>query len=274
MIYNTIMVQLDIDAPATPRLNFAWDLACRLEADLIAFAAAEPFLAMPTDGDGNAFTEAMRNQVEEIEERLKALKSQFDDLTQDSNRTTWRGTVGDPTRLLALYARAADLLVVGPAGNSAKSRLRTIDPGELILSAGRPVLFATDGYRPMTAENILVAWKDSREARRAVVDSMPFLIGARQVLVASIEEDDRAATRESAADVLRFLMKHGVKARSQIMEVGHADPAEALLQTSVEIGADLIVAGGYGHSRLREWAFGGVTRSLMQDSSINRLITN
>lgn len=274
MIYNTIMVQLDIDAPATPRLNFAWELAEHLEADLIAFAAAEPFLMRPADGDGSISAEAMRSQIEQIEERLEALKSEFLDVTQDSNRASWRGTVGEPTRFLALYARAADLLVAGPAGHSPKDRLRTIDPGELILSAGRPILFASDSYRPLTAENILVAWKDSREARRAVIDSMPFLTGARQVLVASIEEGDRTQTRESAADVVRFLMKHGVKARSQILEVGGADTADALLQASVETGADLIVSGGYGHSRLREWAFGGVTRSLLQDSSINRLIAN
>ncbi|RUM95977.1 universal stress protein [Pseudaminobacter arsenicus] len=274
MIYNTIMVQLDIDAPATPRLTFAWELAQNLEADLIAFAAAEPFLVRPADGDGSISAEATRSQVEQIEERLKALKSEFHDLTQDSNRASWRGTVGEPTRFLALNARAADLLVVGPVGHSPKDRLRTIDPGELILSAGRPVLFASDGYRPLTAENVLVAWKDSREARRAVIDAMPFLANARQVLVASIEESDRAQTRESAADVVRFLMKHGVKARSQMLEAGGADFAEALLQATVETGADLIVSGGYGHSRLREWAFGGVTRSLLQDSSINRLIAN
>lgn len=264
MIYHTIMVQLDIDAPATPRLAFAWNLARDFEAEMIAFAAAAPVVTTPAD------VETMRSQ---IEERLQALRAEFDDLTQDSNRASWRGAVGDPTRFLGLYARAADLLVVGPA-NSGKSRLRTIDPGELILSAGRPVLFASDSYRPMTAENILVAWKDTREARRAVVDSMPFLTGARNVLVASAEEHELTKTRESSADVVRFLMKHGVKARSQILDAGHASIAEALLQASVEIGADLIVSGGYAHNRLHEWAFGGVTRSLLQDNSINRLITH
>ena len=114
MIYRTIMVQLDIDAPATPRLTFAWDLARRFEADLIAFSAADQHLVVPSE----ILTALSRREwraahVEAIEDRLSVLKSEFDNLTQDSNRASWRGMVGDPTRFLALHARAADLIVVG-----------------------------------------------------------------------------------------------------------------------------------------------------------------
>ena len=273
MIYNTILVHLDIDAPATPRLTFAWDLARRFEADLIAFSAAEPRLLVPGNVDGTATIDAVERQVADIEERLAARESEFNELLQNSKRASWRGVVGDPTRFFALHSRAADLLVAG-VNDSGASRLRSIDPGELILSAGRPVLFAGRDHRPMTAENVLIAWKDSREARRAVSDAMPLLTHARQVLVATIEEDDRAGARDSAADVVRFLIKHGVKARSDVIDVGHSDTTEALLQIAVEIGADLTVSGGYGHSRLREWVFGGVTRTLLKDGSMNRLISN
>ncbi|MGN6465410.1 MAG: universal stress protein [Rhizobiaceae bacterium] len=274
MTYNTIMVQFDIDAPIAPRLDFAWDIARRYEAGLIGFAAAEPFLLMPGEMDGGATGEAMRLQIEEIEDRLKALKSEFETLTRDSNRASWRGMLGNPTRFLALNARAADLIVTGTDGDEARSRLRTVDPGELILSAGRPILFASKDQRPMTAESILVAWKDTRESRRAVVDAMPFLVAARHVLVATIVEDDRVAARDSVADVVRFLMKHGVKARSEVLDADKMDASEALLTAANQTGADLVVAGGYGHSRLREWAFGGVTRTLIEESSTNRLLAN
>jgi nucleotide-binding universal stress UspA family protein len=92
--------------------------------------------------------------------------------------------------------------------------------------------------------------------------------------VATIVEDDRVSARDSVAAVVRFLMKHGVKARSEVLDADKMDAAEALLTASIEIGADLVIAGGYGHSRLREWAFGGVTRSLIEDSSTNRLLAN
>jgi nucleotide-binding universal stress UspA family protein len=274
MAYNTIMVQLDIDAPATPRLNFAWDIARRYEASLIAFAAAEAFLLIPGDMDGGATGEAMRLQIEDIEDRLKGLKAEFEAFTRNSSKASWRGMVGEPTRLLALNARAAELIVTGSDDKEARSRLRTIDPGELILSAGRPILFASKDHRPMTAENVFVAWKDTREARRAVVDALPFLVSARHVLVATIAEDERVSARDSVADVVRFLMKHGVKARSEVLDADKMDAAEALLTTATETDAELVVAGGYGHSRLREWAFGGVTRSLLDDSSMNRLLAS
>jgi len=273
MIYNTIMAQLDIDMPAAPRLTFAWNLAQRFESDLIAFCAAEPHLLLPGDVDGTPSTNAVEQQVTDIEERLEALKSEFDNLVQDNNRASWRGIVGDPTRYLALHARSADLLIAG-SGNSGVGRLRTVDPGELILSAGRPVLFSADGQRPVKGESILVAWKDTREARRAIVDAMPFLTDARQVVVATIEEDDRAGARDSAVDVVRFLMKHGVKARSEVMDVGRGYASEALAEIATEVGADLMVSGGYGHNRLREWIFGGVTRSLLKDASTNRFMSN
>jgi nucleotide-binding universal stress UspA family protein len=268
------VVQLDIDAPATPRLNFAWDIARRYEASLIAFAAAEAFLLIPGDMDGGATGEAMRLQIEDIEDRLKGLKAEFEAFTRNSSKASWRGMVGEPTRLLALNARAADLIITGSDDMGARSRLRTIDPGELILSAGRPILFASKDHRPMTAENVFVAWKDTREARRAVVDALPFLVSARHVLVATIAEDERVSARDSVADVVRFLMKHGVKARSEVLDADKMDAAEALLTTATETGAELVVAGGYGHSRLREWAFGGVTRSLLDDSSMNRLLAS
>jgi len=274
MIYNTIMVQLDIDAPAAPRLTFAWDLARRFEARLIAFAASDPYLVIPGDLDGGAAAEAMRRQREDIGERLKALKSEFDGLTGDSERSSWRGMVGDPTRLLALNARAADLIVTGQPGSTDADRLRTIEPGELILSAGRPVLFAGEDLRPLTAENVLVAWKDTREARRAVVDALPFLLHARQVLVATVPEGDRADAQEGVADTVRFLMRHGVKARSEVLDDSSVGTTEALLRAAAENDADLIVSGGYGHSRFREWVFGGVTRSLLRDGPMHRLIAS
>jgi nucleotide-binding universal stress UspA family protein len=273
MIYNTILVQLDIDAAAAPRLTFAWNLARRFEADMIAFCAAEPHLTVPGDFDGSVSIEAMQIQCADIEERLKVLKLEFEDLVKDSNRASWRGMIGDPTKLLACHARAADLLVAG-TDNTGESRLRTVNPGELVLSAGRPVLFPNERCEPLTGENILVAWKDTREARRAVVDAMPFLVGAREVLVAAVEDDDKFAVRESVAEVVRFLMRHGVKARSKVIDASDRQAPEALLKEATDCDSDLTVSGGYGHSRLREWIFGGVTRTLLKNCSMSRLMTN
>jgi nucleotide-binding universal stress UspA family protein len=175
---------------------------------------------------------------------------------------------------LALHARAADLIVAGaPADAPSRSR-GFVDPGVLILSAGRPVLLPSDNLAPVRLECVVVAWKDTREARRAIGDAMPFLTLAQHVLVTAVDDIDPKGAGESVADVVRFLMKHGVKARSEIVEVGNSKTADALVTLASETGADLVVAGGYGHSRLREWAFGGVTRSLLGVSGLHRFFSN
>ncbi|BCH31955.1 universal stress protein [Mesorhizobium sp. L-8-10] len=275
MTITTIMVQLDVDSPATPRLSFARELAGKFEADLIAVVAVEARALVPPDENGLVTRELLRQRRREIEDRLKVLKEEFLAFSGNNERASWRTELDDPTRTLALHARAADLVVTGtPAAEAGGDFHRTIDAGALILSVGRPVLFAADDLRPLRGERILIAWKDARESRRAVADAMPFLTHAKEVTVAAIAEGDQPAVREGAADVVRFLMRHGVRASSQILEPDGAKIAEVLIAKAGEIGADVVVAGGYGHSRLLEWAFGGVTRSMLSAGSMHRLLSN
>lgn len=275
MRYRTIMVQLDVDHRAARRLQFACELALRFDAGLIGFAAAEPRLIEAGDVDGTASDDTMAREIEEIEVLLEEREKEFRTMTAGIALASWRGEIGHPTRLLALHARAADLIVTGAGTPDLMGNTRRmIKHGALILAAGRPVLLASGPMKTVKAERVVVAWKDTREARRAVSDAMPFLVGAQDVLVTTIEENDSLSGNESVADVARYLIRHGVKARSQAIGVGHADPGVALGEVAREIGADMIVSGGYGHSRLRELVFGGVTRSLLRESSLNRLISN
>ncbi len=274
MIYNTIMVQLDIDEPAAPRLQFAWALARRFEADLIAFAAADAPVVLPGSDGISVAGGVLGARIEEIEARLQALRGEFESLMGDDVRVSWRGFAANPTQTLAVEARVADLIVTGsPAIGPFADHARRIDAGGLVLAAGRPVLFASRDLAPVMARNVLVAWKDTREARRAVVDALPFLTAAAEVLVAAVEEEAGGAARSGVADVVRFLMKHGVTARSEVVRKGEAETADTLVKLAADAGSDLLVAGAYGHSRLREWAFGGVTRTLLQKSQLNRLLS-
>ncbi|KRB23134.1 MULTISPECIES: universal stress protein [Mesorhizobium] len=274
MAFKTIMVQLDVDAIAAPRIAMAWNLAQRQDADLIGFCAAEPHFALPAGTDDQAATKALWCQVEEIEGRLDCLREEFLSIVNGSNRASWRGEIGNPTRQLALNARAADLILTGsPTADLVADRHRVVDPASLILAAGRPILVASDPLASIKAESILIAWNDTREARRAVVDAMPFLITAREVVIATVDNGD-TRPRENAADVERFLTRHGVKARSEILDARRSEPAEILLQIGKDIAADLIVLGGYGHSRVLEMTFGGVTRSVLRGGSLHRFISN
>jgi nucleotide-binding universal stress UspA family protein len=121
------------------------------------------------------------------------------------------------------------------------------------------------------ARKALVAWKDGREARRAVADAVPFLSRATEVVVATVDPDGSRQSRDGVADVVAWLDRHGIKARGEILP--GRDEGARLAEFAAGLGADLVVSGAYGHSRLREWVLGGVTRSLLDDVRLNRFMS-
>lgn len=275
MIYNTIMVQFDVHGSPEPRLAFATQLARRFDANLIGFCAADVHpAALSADGvviDGTL----LEQMTEDLQTGFDRLKAAFEEATTHDDQAMWRSVFDRPTECLAINARAADLIVTArPGKDIAADPYRTVNLGKLILAAGRPVLVMADKGDPLEAKRVLVAWKDTREACRAVADAMPFLSHADDVLVVTLQDHDRAGAETSVTDVVRYLMRHDVKARSKIAGHQHQDDAETLVTMAQTMGADLIVAGAYGHSRLREWAFGGVTRSLLRDRRMNMLFSN
>ncbi|CDX21331.1 conserved hypothetical protein [Mesorhizobium sp. ORS 3324] len=269
MSYKTIVVNLAVDANPAPIVKLATELAQRFDAHLVGLAAADvpPLVAT---GEGLVYEgEVMQIQRTEIEKRLAALRDIFEKLVPGSISSEWAQHVCGPTRALGLVARSADLIVTGDGGEDV---FRAVDIGSLVLGAGRPVLVAAANAEHLLGKTVLVAWKDSREARRALSDCLPFLAKANEVVVATIEAGSGRDVRGSLADVAVFLEHHGIMARTEAIAV--AADGDRLVAFARSIHADLIVSGAYGHSRLREWVFGGVTRSLIGESGINRLLSN
>ena len=175
---------------------------------------------------------------------------------------------------LAREARAADLMLTGVARGDAFDSSRAVNTGELVLRVGRPVLVVPLAARELRLERVLVAWKDTRESRRAIVDALPLLQQARRVTLGTVaEEGDLAITRARLADVGRWLARHGVVAE-QVAAPAIGDDADALWVLAQDLGADLIVAGAYGHSRLREWVLGGVTKNLLLSKDRYSLVSH
>ncbi|UTP41160.1 universal stress protein [Phenylobacterium sp. LH3H17] len=176
----------------------------------------------------------------------------------------WRAMQSFPNAALVEVSRAADLIVVGAVARGA-SNYRTANAAEVVMGSGRPVLVVPEAGRHLRAANIVIAWKDTREARRAVADAMPFLLRAENVVVQAVCTDDDGV--ESAAfqanDVVAALRRHGVAARPGVTTARDEDVVKELYRIAGLNEADLIVAGAYGHSRLAEWAFGGVTSDLL-----------
>jgi len=274
MSYKSILVNIDIDGPVAPIVKLAIDLARRSDARLIGFCAGDTPLPTMMGPEGSTIAVEVWQQLKnDIEQRLKAVHGEFDRLAAGSVEAEWREAVGSPTRSLVPVARLADLIVTGATqGASTGDTYRVVDPGNLVLQAGRPVLVAASGVEHVLAKKAVIAWKDTREARRAVADAVPLLLAADQVVVATVDPEPDEWIRAGLEDVVAFLAKHGVKARSEV--IAAKDDVGSLSEFVASFQADLVVSGAYGHSRIREWVFGGVTRSLLDETGLNRFMSS
>ncbi|MGZ9100345.1 MAG: universal stress protein, partial [Brevundimonas sp.] len=141
---------------------------------------------------------------------------------------------------------------------------------DVLMGCGRPVLVTPPTrLRNPVGEPALIAWKDCREARLALVASIPLLRRARGVtLYAICSRDESEAADGELADIVRFLARHEIVAEPVVASRVETSAGRQILDEALARRAGLIVAGGYGHARLREWALGGVTRDLINDSTI------
>jgi nucleotide-binding universal stress UspA family protein len=266
MTIESIIVGLTSERALNP-VRVALDLAKRFGAAVTGFGARFVPSIVLAETSGAMYLAAQ----EDNERELRAMKQAFDAVVPSDRYGGWRGVIDFPERGLAAEARCADLVVV----EASKDPVGHIEIGSLILSAGRPVLVVAQGTERVAAEAVVVAWKDTREARRAVFDALPFLQRAAKVVVAVVDETGAGPDAASSRDIQDYLKRHGID--TSLIETqgrGGEDVAGKLEDVARTMDADLIVAGAYGHSRLREWAFGGVTRSLLREPKISLLTSN
>ncbi len=264
MTYATLMVHLQVGQPNGPVLLAAARLAERFGAGVFGVAACQPMQLIYSDGyiAADAFEQDRKEKDREVAAAEAAFRNAFRDR---SNALEWRSTItlAPSCAWVADQARSADLIVTGVAAADPFDPSRRVDTGELLMQAGRPVLVVPAGADAPTLDHAMVAWKDTRETRRAVLDALPLLQRvARVSVVESAAQEDMAGAQKHVADVVAWLGRHGIAADGEAVQ-RNGDDAGQLDGIARERGADLIVAGAYGHSRVREWALGGVTRSLL-----------
>jgi nucleotide-binding universal stress UspA family protein len=266
--YASLLVHVEARSTASDgRIALAVDLARRFGAMLVGMAAESP-QPPPVDVYGGvAFVgEIMEAEDEQIRSDLQAARDRFATLCPTELLSEWRSAVETPVQALAREARSADLIVIGRDLSRLREGVyRSADPGDLLMRAGRPLLVVPPGAEALRAERIVVAWKDTREASRAVWDALPLLVRAAAVHVVEVAtEDDLEAAASRVGDVAAHLRRHGVAAKAETRTRREASDADELILVAEQDAADLVVAGGYGHSRLREWVFGGVTADLLK----------
>jgi nucleotide-binding universal stress UspA family protein len=267
MEYASLIVYVDDMDSATARIELACDIADLFDAGLIGISGSVPdVLAIDPYRGGAMLGDAWTREKQEI----KRAEARFRSVAGTRrSHMAWRGAMDYPAELVAREARASDLVIMGRDSLRPAPR-HAADPGDVLMSAGRPVLVVPPELpEKQMLSHVIVAWKDSREARRAVFDSLPLLRKAEQITVVEIAEgEDEAVCRRSVDDVANFIRLHGANAASLTIAANDQSPTHQLLECARKKSAGLIVLGGYGHARVREWVFGGVTRSMLKTSPI------
>jgi nucleotide-binding universal stress UspA family protein len=233
-------------------------------------------LRLPPDPSGfGQSAQVLALQEQATQKSLAAAEATFRAVVQQAGAAEWRGAFGFPAEHVARNARAADLVVIGGKPGFDDDYL-FLDPGELVLRAGRPALVVPPNLAEFPLGSpALVAWKDTREARRALADAVPLLCKASTVSVIGVcSDDERQSEQAGLMDVAAFLRRHGANVEAVKAEPSDGDAAKTLLGLARRQDAGLLVLGAYGHSRLAEWVFGGVTRALLRDAPICCLMSH
>jgi len=275
MSYKTILVHLDPGRRCATRVEAATCLAVQHEAHLVGLYVQTPFVlpgylvqAGPEliETQRKAAAEEMARAETTFKQRLSTLSFK---------NATWRATTDFPVDAVAKQARYADLVVIGQGDLSDDSGTPMDFPPRLVLTAGRPVLILPyTGSFLTIGTHILIAWNGSREAARAVTDAIPLFRRAQKLTLMAIQPKHGGPYNISLDEIGLFLQNHGLHFERTEAPVSDIDVGNELLSRAADLSADLIVMGGYGHSRLREWVLGGATRSLLDSMTVPVLMSH
>jgi nucleotide-binding universal stress UspA family protein len=265
MTYATVMVSLALDQSNDACLEVAGQIAERFDAGIVGIAASQfspPLyftsgqLAQDVIDEGRA---AIRKRIGELEAQFhSAVKSR-------ASHVEWRSAIDFPARHIVREARCADIIVSGSDKGAFSDSLAQASPKDIVMQAGRPLFVVPDSANWLDLRSVLVAWKDTTEARRAITDALPMLRKAKAVTVTEIPEHGGWASAEARVrDVAAWLSRHGVFASELVPEQDEQRGAAVQLDgIAADLGAGVIVAGAYGHSRFRELMLGGMTQHLL-----------
>ncbi len=267
MSIAAIMVTVDFDPASKARITLAADLARRFGGLLIG-VAGWPLIKRPVEPLSD------NELAERASKELRSLGQRFQKIAEEvAVRVEWRASLDFPREVIPKEARAADLLVIGQSMLPGDA-VHSYDPGTIILAAGRPVLVVPPGIDRLDFSRVLVGWKDTREARRAIHDALPFLRLAKEVSIAVAKSPGAEDADAQIADVAKYLERHDVRVAERISTVADEDEENILLDLATQHRVNLIVAGAYGRTRLSEWIFGGVTRHILMNSPVPCLLSN
>lgn len=274
-MFKDIILPITGAAADAHALNMALDLARAYGANVRVLEMVN--LPLPVTGPWGLMPDASMADVyrqlrEQGEANVAVLKNRLKDEAVSTEVRLVQSFFSEPSKLAAHCAHLADLSVVAiTPTDSVEGDISRTYFGSMLIDSGRPVLVIPPRCKaPMPPRKIVIAWRQTRECARAIHDALPLLKGAEsvQVLIIDPVSEEAGEGQNPGAELLAHLDRHGVKASLQVRQ-SHDNRIAAVLTDFVqETHANMLVAGGYGHSRLREWALGGVTRELLFETTV------
>lgn len=279
MSYKTILVHVDQSHHLAQRVQLAASLALADEAHLVGVALTGVSRFVYEAGTINFKDPGLAHHLEFLRARANTALDQFEALArQQGVQSVERRLVDDEAGGgISMQARYGDLVVIGQtdAGEPSPSVMPDF-PEYVLINCGRPVLVVPYAGRVAPAPaRVLVAWDASAEAGRAISGALPLLRRAARVDVVVFNaglQDDRHG-EQPGADIALYLARHGITV--EVAQAGTGiDTGNALLSLAADLSSDLLVMGGYGHSRFREILLGGTTRTVLESMTLPVLMAH
>jgi len=260
-----------------PAGNFAISIGEAFGAHVLGVAFAyEPII--PGSVMGGIPPEFIETQRAESEKGARASTARFEAAAKRAGvaaeTRVLNASIAGAADQLGRIARRFDLVVVGQPARESPTADEVIDEG-VLFDSGRPVIFVPFIQKAgLKLDRVMVCWDGGRTATRAIADSMPFLQKAKQVEVVIVGNKPPKSDEISGADLGQHLARHGLKVDVKRITSSDIDVASTLLSHAADSSADLMVMGGYGHSRLREFVLGGATLGLLESMTLPVLMSH
>jgi nucleotide-binding universal stress UspA family protein len=267
MSYQTIMVHLQLGHSNTAVLQAATTLAKRFNAAVIGIVVG--LQTQMIYGKSFAMVDYFDRESDHLEEKIAAEEVLFRAAFKNHTKPiSWRQaiTMEPVENFIVAQACAADLIITSVHPSDLYDTYSNAHAGEILMQAGRPVLAVPASAEHFKLDNMLIGWKDTREARRAIVDALPLLALAKQVALLEIAtKNNKQDAAKRLENIAAWLVSHGIAAKS-IVSISKDSDATQFMAEAKKQQADIVIAGAYGHSRFREWVLGGVTNELLQST--------
>lgn len=269
MAYKTVLTIVgptDGDRDIKLAVKLSEEIGAHLSVLVVALAAPPPIgdYAAPMS---TSWTEEHQADINRLDQRTAAISALLAPMEISADVTCTYPETPWADEIIGRRARYADIMIVGPDLLSGETlREKTIEGA--LFSSGRPLLLVPEGAKAtLRPKNVMIAWDSRIEASRAMREALDLLVGADEVRLLLVDpiEGESFQGEEPGADAAAYLVRQGAKVTVDRLPSQGKSVADTLKRHAVDTGADLVVMGAYGHSRLRERIFGGVTRSMLED---------